>query len=48
MKICLFGDFPAVQWLRFHASTAGLTGLIPGELKSHMGHSAAKENVYFN
>ena len=48
MKSCLFGDFPAVQWLGFQASTAGLTGLIPGELKSHMAHGAAKENAYFN
>ena len=23
-------DFPAVQWLRLHASTAGAAGLTPG------------------
>ena len=26
----LYMDFPAVQWLRLHASTAGGTGSIPG------------------
>ena len=25
------GDFPAVQWLRVFASTAGVMGLIPGQ-----------------
>ena len=24
-------DFPVVQWLRFHSSTAGGAGLIPGQ-----------------
>ena len=27
----LYGDLPVVQWLRFHPSTAGGTGLIPGQ-----------------
>ena len=34
---CVILDFPGSQWLRLHASTAGDTGLIPGQgTKIHM------------
>ena len=43
------GTSLAVQWLRFRTSTAGGTGLIPGQgLRLHMPHGAAnkKKKVY--
>ena len=41
---CLFWNFLVVQWLRFHGSSAGDTGSIPGwELRFHILYNVARK-----